>query len=382
MALTAEQICTLARQVSKVRGFTSQSGQLLNSILSDLCQTYDLDLAKKVYNFTFSGATTAIGNLNAQLASGPFKLPVDYLRAKIGDVLFFPNGLGNFPLKLTPIDIAEFDALVQQAGFQNYPVFWATDVSQAAPVLTTTGNTHTSTTLNGLGSVNGVAAGNGVAGPGISPGTTVSAVNTGLVTSGSTTLGSPIITGIGSLLGVLPGDDMSATPFPAGTVVLTLDSASQITVSQNATVSVGAPLTFIYQVPYVTLSQAALSSVTGGSFFFGVPPAAYVWPPAGGSYPCMVRYYSQMPDITTPETSTQIPWFPNAEYLRKKLAAGLMELAGDDRHIAMDQEARLVLDGYLKLKDDNTNRSQRVTLDQRRFGTAWNSLPKSKKFGY
>ena len=81
MALSAQQICDLARQVAKGGGgFASQSGQLLNSILADLCQKYDLDLAKKTLNFNLTPAAAHIGNLNAQLASGPFILPADYLR--------------------------------------------------------------------------------------------------------------------------------------------------------------------------------------------------------------------------------------------------------------------------------------------------------------
>ncbi len=243
MPLSAAQICELARQVTNARGFTVQSGELLNSILADLCQKYDLDLAKKTLNFNLTPAAAPIGNLNAQLASGPFILPADYLRTKIGDVMFFPNGLGNFPLRLTPIDLGEFDGLVQQAGFQNFPVFWVTDMSQS-------------------------------------------------------------------------------------------------------------------------------------------PPLAYVWPPASGAYPLMVRYASQMLDIATPETSATVPWFPNQEYLRKKLASSLMELTGDTRHTAWGIDAEDVLRGYLRMRDDSSNRSQRVKLDGRRFGSDWSRLPKSKVYGY
>ena len=243
MALQAQQICVLARQIAKCPNYLPQSGLLLNSILSDLCQTYDLDLAKKALNFNLTPAAGPIGNPNVQLASGPFGLPAEYLRTKIGDVFYFPNGLGSDPRELTPIDLAEFDGLVQQAGFQNFPVYWVTDMSQS-------------------------------------------------------------------------------------------------------------------------------------------PPIAYVWPPASGSYPLMVRYYSQMADITTPETSATVPWFPNQEYLRKKLAASLMEVTGDSRHRAFDLEADGVLRDYLRMKDDSTNRAQHVRLDPRRFGAAWNRLPKSKFFGY
>lgn len=242
MPLQAQQICELARQASKGAGYRAQSGQLLNSILGDLCQKHDFDLAKKTLNFNLTPAAAHIGNLNAQLASGPFILPADYLRTKINDVLYFPNGLGNIPMRLRPIDLGEFDGLVQQAGFQNYPVFWVTDMSQS-------------------------------------------------------------------------------------------------------------------------------------------PPLAYVWPPASGAYPLMVRYASQMPDIATPETSTTVPWFPSQEYLRIKLTASLMEITGDTRKLAWDANADDVLRGYLLMKDDSSNRTQRVVLDGRRFGRNWSRLPRSKAFG-
>ena len=318
--LQAQEIVRIALRTAKAPNFTQDANSLLNAILAQLCQENDFDAAKQAFNFTFTGATAPIGNLNAQLASGPFKLPVDYLRAKIGDILYFPQGLANFPLKLTPIDLAEFDALVQQAGFQNFPVFWTTDMSAASPMLTTTGNTNGTTTLSGLASTTNLGASGGVAGPGIVPGTTFT--------------------------------------FAGGTSV--------------------------------TLSRAVTSTGTGGSYTFGTPPIAYVWPPASGGYPCLVRYYSQMPDIATPSTSAQVPWFPNSQFLITELAGRVMQITGDDRWEAFlsDNEtlhpggSRVLLRRYLQMKDDSSNRAQRVRLDPRRFGPSWSSLPKSKVFGY
>lgn len=318
MPLSASQICSLARQTAKVRGFTTQSGQFLNAILSELCQEYDFDVAKKTYNFTLSGATTPIGNLNAQLASGPFKLPFDYLRAKIGDIYYFPQGLANFPIKMVPVDLAEFDGLVQQAGFQNFPVFWVTDMSQWSLVTTdtatvTSGSTAMTTTQNPLAA----SVGMGIAGPGVPPGTTITNI------SGTT----------------------------------------------------------------VTMSLAATSTPGSSLYSFGNPPVAYVWPPSSGAYPAMVRYYSQMPDILAPEGSNAVPWFPNQQFLITELSGRLMQLSGDDRWQSFLSDtapsgSRTLLRRFLELKDDDSNRAKRVVLDGRRFGPAWDRLPKSKVFGY
>jgi hypothetical protein len=244
--LTAAQLTTLARQIARVQGMTAQSGQFLNMILADLCRNYDLAVARKTFNFNFTPASVRVGNLNAQLASGPITLPSDYLRAKRGDIMWFNAGQ---PMLLTPCDIEQFDQMYQQIGYTNYPSVWATDMSQT-------------------------------------------------------------------------------------------------------------------------------------------PPIAYVWPPASGSYPAMVRYYAQMPDIATPETSATVPWFPNQDYLKTALAGHLMQLANDDRWEAFlsDNEdahpggAGVLLRKYLVMKDDDVNRAKSVKLDPRRFGSSFYGLKNTKSF--
>lgn len=125
MALTGDQIVTLALLDAKAPGFTAQAFQTLNMILSDLSQTYDFDVARGVYNFNF----------NTSLGSGPIPLPADYLRADIGDVFFTVQGV---PYPLQSIDLNEFDGFIQQAGITAYPAVYATDLSlqnSAVPVM-------------------------------------------------------------------------------------------------------------------------------------------------------------------------------------------------------------------------------------------------------
>src|SRR5579883_892488 len=131
MPLTSAQIITLACQTAKCPGFTSQAGQFLNAILSDLCQDFDLDVARATFNFNF--ATNLVVNTNfpnVQAGSGPYALPADYLRARKGDVMWFNQGV---PYPLIPIDIDEFDVMVQTGGFQAYPYLWATDMAETPP---------------------------------------------------------------------------------------------------------------------------------------------------------------------------------------------------------------------------------------------------------
>ena len=227
MPWSASQIVSNATQVAGVPGFTSQAGQLLNMILSDLCQTYDLDVAKKT-------TTLALGT-----TSGPYNLPADYLRA-LPDDLFYV--VSQEPYTLTPIDLAEFDAMPTNPG-NTYPSLYATDMSQS-------------------------------------------------------------------------------------------------------------------------------------------PPQLYVWPPAGVGIVLTIRYFSQMPDITTPQTSLVWPWFPTPAYLFTRLAGELMRIADDDRAERYlgkgDSGAQGILNRYLKMKDDKNTRTEYARLDRRYFKPGIGTLRQTK----
>lgn len=123
MALTNAQIISLACQIAKCPGMIVQAGMLYNAILDDLCQTYDFDVARGTFLFNFSG----IGG-----GSGPFPLPADYLRALMDEVFYTVSGV---PMPMVSINLSEYDALVQTAGMQGFPQNFATDMSQAPPVM-------------------------------------------------------------------------------------------------------------------------------------------------------------------------------------------------------------------------------------------------------
>jgi hypothetical protein len=89
-----------------------------------------------------------------------------------------------------------------------------------------------------------------------------------------------------------------------------------------------------------------------------------------------------MPDITTPETSTTVPWFPNQQTLLHSLTAALMELADDDKADDFRAKADEALRKYLKMKDDPDGRAKLITLDRRQFGRSFNRLPNTKLIGW
>jgi hypothetical protein len=112
MALTAAQIVTLACQIAKCPGYTSQAGQFLNTILQELCQDYDLDLAKTTYTLTF--------NSGGYSGAGPYPLPSDFLRPKF-DTVTYTTGDG-VPFKMKQIDDAKFvEFLRSPAVSSGYP---------------------------------------------------------------------------------------------------------------------------------------------------------------------------------------------------------------------------------------------------------------------
>lgn len=255
MPLTSAQIISLATQAARVPGFTSQAGQILNKTLSDLCQTYDFDVAKKTFQFNFNASQI---NSNGQAYQD---LPADYLRGIRNESFYIIDGV---PYPMIPVDLEEFDMLVQQAGNANFPVFYATDMSLAGVVNSPTGS-----------------GGNAV------------------------------------------------------------------------------PVMLFWEVP-------------------------------SGAYPVTVRYYSQKPDIPTPETSTTVPWFPNQTYLITEVTGRLMQLSDDERTDAMlsddadrhPQGSGVILRKYLQMKDDKATRVKQVQLDRRRFGTSFDRLKNTKTIGW
>ncbi len=120
MPLTAAQICTRAAQIARVPGFAQQAADTLNFVLSDLCQTYDFDLAKQTFNFNFN--TSQLNSLGQAFQN----LPVNFLRSIRNECFYVISGV---PYPMIPLDQAEGDMLVQQSGVQNYPVFYWTDMT-------------------------------------------------------------------------------------------------------------------------------------------------------------------------------------------------------------------------------------------------------------
>lgn len=227
MAMTAAQIIANACRIAKCPGMSAIAGQQLNAILSDLCRTYDFDVARKTYSFSF--------NSGAGSNSGPYTLPADWLRGIDRSIFYTISGQ---PYVMVNISLEEYDMQSQTPGLSGYPEVYTTDLSVS-------------------------------------------------------------------------------------------------------------------------------------------PPVMFVWQPASGSYPVTARYYAQMPDITTPETSNVAPWFPHTDYLQTELAARMMDITDDTRASEFKMRAKDTLSHFLKMEGDTSGRALQVTLDRRSFKRN-NNLPSTK----
>lgn len=123
MALQAQQIVSLACQIAKCPGYTSQAGQFLNNVLQTLAQDFDFDVIRKTFNFNFD--TSSTGNGYA-LGCGPNLMPSDFLRLHRSGAFY---KIQDVPYTLIGVSQEEFDTFVQQAGNTSYPYEMYVDVS-------------------------------------------------------------------------------------------------------------------------------------------------------------------------------------------------------------------------------------------------------------
>jgi hypothetical protein len=306
--LTGAAIISHALEIARAPLYTAQAQDLLNAILSDLCQEYDLALARGLFQFNFNPA------LVTMFGSGPYPLPLDYLRTSgssgatgtsksvwyLYPTPAFPAGQ---PIFMTPIDLAQFDMLPQFPN-QTTPELWATDVG--GPIteritLVTTAALVSGSSSATLASATGAATGQAIAGEGIVPGTTLT-----------------------NLVGAV-----------------------------------------------ATLSKAATKTIAAASVFLGIAPNGFAYPPPLGSYPVSIRYQRQMPPLTDLTQVPWFPndGYLIEELAGRVMAltddSRAQEYIGNG---VTPGRSGMRLRKYLALSDDKTNRAQQVQLDPRNFG--------------
>lgn len=93
----------------------------------------------------------------------------------------------------------------------------------------------------------------------------------------------------------------------------------------------------------------------------------FIYPQTSGQISLTMRYFPIRPDIVTPETSGQIPWFTDQLYLIKRTAAWIMTLTDDDRQSRFIAEAEAMLNPDLIMEGDEQQVVKQIQLDPRKF---------------
>jgi hypothetical protein len=93
----------------------------------------------------------------------------------------------------------------------------------------------------------------------------------------------------------------------------------------------------------------------------------YIYPASGTTLTVTHRYYNQQADISSPSSSTTVPWFADQDYLTMATAARLMRFTDDDRYPQFVQECEKMLEFHLMMEGDEQQVVKEVILDPRRF---------------
>jgi hypothetical protein len=113
----------------------------------------------------------------------------------------------------------------------------------------------------------------------------------------------------------------------------------------------------------------------------GTSPSIAFYPPPSIPLTVTVRYRPQTADITTPESSATVPWFPNQLVLLQELAEKAMWLSDDSRSETFRKNAKEDVKKYMAISDDKEGFAMTVKLDPRQFRPRSN-FPPSKKTGF
>lgn len=98
-----------------------------------------------------------------------------------------------------------------------------------------------------------------------------------------------------------------------------------------------------------------------------LPGLLYIYPQSNTGLTLNHRYFIKRADITSPESSSTVPWFVDQDYLINATAARMMRITDDSRHDAFMAECERMLHVHLLTEGDEQQVVKTVQLDPRRF---------------
>ncbi len=99
----------------------------------------------------------------------------------------------------------------------------------------------------------------------------------------------------------------------------------------------------------------------------GTAGQLFIFPQSTTALSLTHRYMRNMADITTPETSTSTPWFPDQDYLIHATAMRLMKDTDDSRYERFRKDAEDMLRIHIIMEGDEQKVVKEMRLDPRRF---------------
>jgi hypothetical protein len=106
-------------------------------------------------------------------------------------------------------------------------------------------------------------------------------------------------------------------------------------------------------------------------------PVLFFWPPPAIPLTINLLYRPKAGAINAPETSSQIPFFPNQRILLRDICVDAMLLSDDSRKDGLEAEVERRMRKFLIMKDDKEGTPITVKLDPQKFRSQ-NALPPTK----
>lgn len=116
----------------------------------------------------------------------------------------------------------------------------------------------------------------------------------------------------------------------------------------------------IANYPYAfTTDLTAQATQAAGSLF--------IFPQSTSALSLTLRYMINRADISSPESSSTVPWFPDQDYLIHATALRLMKETDDARYDKFEKDAEDMLRTHLIMEGDEQKVVKAIKLDPQRF---------------
>lgn len=125
----------------------------------------------------------------------------------------------------------------------------------------------------------------------------------------------------------------------------------------------------IANYPYAWATDLSATQVPGTA------ASLYIYPQSNTALALTLRYMVNMPDITTPESATSTPWFPDQDYLIHATAMRLMKLTDDARYDDYFAKGEKMLETHIIMEGDEQQVVKEIRLDPQRFHQNRNLRP-------